>query len=83
MFFAASMLMLPVVVILTAANLGIGVVTRSSPQLNLFSFGFPITMMSVFIILYFWVGSLGLSFEEFSREAVLKLQTVLGGMANG
>ena len=28
MFFAASMLMLPVVVILTAANLGIGVVTR-------------------------------------------------------
>ena len=83
MFFAASMLMLPVVVILTAANLGIGVVTRSSPQLNLFSFGFPITMMSVFIILYFWVGSLGVSFEEFSREAVLKLQTVLGAMANG
>ena len=83
MFFAASMLMLPVVVILTAANLGIGVVTRSSPQLNLFSFGFPITMMSVFIILYLWVGSLGLSFEEFSRDAVLELQTVLGGMANG
>jgi flagellar biosynthetic protein FliR len=83
MFFAAAMLMLPVVVILTAANLGIGVVTRSSPQLNLFSFGFPITMMSVFIILYFWVGSLGLSFEEFSRTAVMELQTVLRGMADG
>jgi len=83
MFFAAAMLMLPVVVILTAANLGIGVVTRSSPQLNLFSFGFPITMMSVFIILYFWVGPLGLSFEEFSRTAVMELQTVLGGMADG
>ena len=40
-------------------------------------------MMSVFIILYLWVGSLGLSFEEFSRDAVLELQTVLGGMANG
>jgi flagellar biosynthetic protein FliR len=52
MFAIASLLMLPVVSILLLANVTVGVVTRSAPQLNLFSFGFPLTILSCFIALY-------------------------------
>ena len=52
MFAIASILMLPVVSILLLANVTVGVVTRSAPQLNLFSFGFPLTILSCFVALY-------------------------------
>lgn len=53
MFVIASQLMLPVVSILLLANITVGVVTRSAPQLNLFSFGFPLTILTCFAALYF------------------------------
>ena len=52
MFIIASVLMLPIVSILLLANVTVGVVTRSAPQLNLFSFGFPLTILSCFVALY-------------------------------
>lgn len=52
MFSIASLLMLPVVSILLLANVTVGVVTRSAPQLNLFSFGFPLTILTCFFALY-------------------------------
>ena len=52
MFTIASQLMLPVVSILLLANITVGVVTRSAPQLNLFSFGFPLTILTCFVALY-------------------------------
>ena len=52
MFIAASIIMLPIAITMLLVNLAIGVITRSAPQLNLFSFGFPISMLAVFLILY-------------------------------
>jgi flagellar biosynthetic protein FliR len=52
MFSIASLLMLPVVSVLLLANITVGVVTRSAPQLNLFSFGFPLTILTCFVALY-------------------------------
>lgn len=52
MFAIASQLMLPVVSILLLANITVGIVTRSAPQLNLFSFGFPLTILTCFGALY-------------------------------
>ena len=52
MFTIASQLMLPVVSILLLANITVGVVTRSAPQLNLFSIGFPLTILTCFVALY-------------------------------
>ena len=43
MFAAAVRVALPAVTALLAINVMLGVITRSSPQLNLFSFGLPIT----------------------------------------
>jgi len=42
---------LPVVTALLFANMGLGILTRAAPQLNLFGIGFPITMMIGYLML--------------------------------
>lgn len=44
---------LPVTAALLAANLAIGMMTRASPQLNIFAIGFPISLSAGFLVLYF------------------------------
>jgi flagellar biosynthetic protein FliR len=45
MIYAALSLALPVVAALLITNLGLGVLSRAAPQLNIFAVGFPITMV--------------------------------------
>jgi flagellar biosynthetic protein FliR len=52
MFALASGLMLPVVAGLLILNLAVGVVTRSAPQLNLFSVGFALAILAALILLW-------------------------------
>ena len=52
MFVAASIIMLPIAVVMLLINLAVGVITRSSPQLNLFSFAFPMSLLAIFILFY-------------------------------
>ena len=59
MFKFGALIMLPVVVGITLLNVVIGIVTRSAPTLNLFSFGFPITMISTFFLLYLSAVTVG------------------------
>ena len=83
MFFAATIIMLPLTAFLMAINLVIGVITRSAPQLNLFSFGFPISMIGIFVLLYLWVDVLGGAMDDLSHAAAENIQRVLGAMING
>lgn len=83
MFVAATIIMLPLTTFLLAINLAIGVITRSAPQLNLFSFGFPISMLGIFLLLYLWVDVLGGALDDLSHAAVESVQQVLGAMTNG
>ena len=66
-----------------AINLAVGVISRSSPQMNLFAIGFPISMIVIFILLYMWVDALGHSPIELSQTAVESVTAVLGTMING
>ena len=52
MFYTGGLIMLPVVGALLLTNIAIGVITRSSPQLNMFSFAFPVTLLLAFFVLY-------------------------------
>ncbi|WP_174824231.1 flagellar biosynthetic protein FliR, partial [Pseudomonas juntendi] len=53
-FGAGLLLILPVIAALLVVNIAFGVMTRAAPQLNIFSIGFPLTLvMGMFI---FWVG---------------------------
>tara|TARA_X000000950_G_scaffold284870_1_gene389033 strand:- start:10227 stop:11045 length:819 start_codon:yes stop_codon:yes gene_type:complete len=78
MFYAAGLIMLPVVGGLMLTNVAIGVITKSAPQLNLFSFGFPISLILAFIILYLSTRSMGGAFAELTNNALTSLENILG-----
>ena len=82
MFFAAAMIMLPVITLLLMINLTIGVVT-SAPTLNLFSFGFPISMLGVFFILYISTDVLGYAFNDLIEAAIDSIERSIAGIAYG
>ncbi len=57
MFAAALLIALPAVTALLVVNLSFGVMTRSAPQLNIFTIGFPLTMVLGQVIL--WLSLIG------------------------
>ena len=83
MFLNASIIMLPVIIIVLLINVSIGIITRSAPQLNLFSFGFPITILGTFIILYFSLDSLAYAFSDLVNASLDHLMTTIMGLENG
>ncbi len=83
MFLAASLIMLPIVTLLLMINISIGVITRSAPQLNLFSFGFPISMLGVFFILFISAPVLGYAFSDLVNATIEDVEFILGGLSGG
>ncbi|MDD0843849.1 flagellar biosynthetic protein FliR [Pseudomonas sp. Gutcm_11s] len=72
---AAGLLMaLPVVTALLIINLAFGVMTRAAPQLNIFSIGFPLTLVLGLFI--FWVGLSDFlaQFQVLTSEALQQLR---------
>jgi len=51
---AALLLVLPAITALLVINIAFGVMTRAAPQLNIFSIGFPMTLVLGMVI--FWIG---------------------------
>lgn len=83
MFATAVRLMLPIVTVLFLVNVSIGIITRSAPQLNLFSFGFPITLLAVFVLLFLSAGPLGYAFQDLVSNALNALDDLLRRAALG
>ena len=79
----SALLMLPIVSILFLVNVSIGFITKSAPQLNLFSFGFPMTILGAFFILYFSVDALAFGFQDLARATLKLVSNLLLGEANG
>ncbi|MDH4190792.1 MAG: flagellar biosynthetic protein FliR [Betaproteobacteria bacterium] len=63
-------LALPVLATLLACNLALGVMARAAPQLNLFSVGFPITLLAGLVLLALMVGYLGGPLEAAVRSGL-------------
>ncbi len=57
-FEAGLQIALPAVIALLIVNLALGVVTRAAPQLNIFGVGFPLTLLSGFLILIFGIDGI-------------------------
>ena len=64
-------------------NFTVGVVTRSAPQLNLFSFGFPITLLVVFLGLYASATPLGYAMEELVEFSLSFVDQFFESIYNG
>ena len=83
MFKVAAIIMLPIAIILLLVNVAIGVITRSAPTLNIFSFAFPVTMMAVFFLVYVTLSLIGVSLATLAGDAVIYMQNTLENMKNG
>ncbi|MEJ2669505.1 MAG: flagellar biosynthetic protein FliR [Gammaproteobacteria bacterium] len=77
MFRSALLVALPSVTALLITNVAFGVVARVSPQLNIFSVGFPFNMAFGLVVL--WVMVIGFLpiYESIAEEALLVTQRVL------
>lgn len=83
MFSYGAKLMMPVIAVLLLVNMGIGVMTRSAPQLNIFSFGFPLTLSVTMVLLYLGAPVMGMAMEKLLQAAIEALTQMMTGVANG
>ena len=83
LFKSAAMIMLPIVVVLIFVNIAVGFITKSAPQLNLFSFGFPMTLIGAFLILYFSVDAIAFAFKDLLLEIIDLLMSLLVELDDG
>lgn len=72
-FSAGVQLSLPIVAVLLAANLALGILTRSAPQLNLFGIGFPIMLGAGFIILAVTLPYMATPIASLFQEGVTRV----------
>ena len=79
MFALGLGIMLPVVSVLLLLNIVIGVITRSAPALNLFSFGFPLTMMATLLLLWLTVPGAAAAMQGVISAALDLIDPILGG----
>jgi flagellar biosynthetic protein FliR len=83
MFRDAAQIMMPVVSVLLLLNLVIGVITRSAPTLNIFAFGFPLTMSVTLLLLFLSTATLGEALAERVARALQHLMTMMDGLPDG
>lgn len=81
MFSLGLLLSMPVVGALLIINLAIGVMTRAAPQFNIFSFGFPLTLLAGFIALYLSLPSFADGIIQLYREGTAMMLTLLKARA--
>lgn len=79
MFLGSLLIALPVVVTLLFINIGLGVVTRAAPSLNIFAVGFPAMILAGFLILFMTMGSIGGRIEWLWMQGFNMLRALLGG----
>lgn len=82
MFLGAVLLALPVMVSLLFINVGLGVVTRAAPSLNIFAVGFPAMIIAGFLILMLSMGSTVGRIEWLWLQGFSTLRSVVG-LPNG
>ncbi|MFZ9734667.1 MAG: flagellar biosynthetic protein FliR [Burkholderiaceae bacterium] len=78
MFIGGVLLSLPILVILLTVNLGLGVVTRAAPTLNIFAVGFPAMIIAGFLILYAGMNSIAARIQWLWMSAFEQIRMILG-----
>ncbi len=77
-FVFGTLLVLPVIVGLLLVNLAFAVMTRAAPQLNIFSLGLPVTIISGFLLMWMSLPVLAPLFGSF-LDITLTFMSELGG----
>ncbi len=83
MFSSGLLLALPMITALLIANLAMGVLARVAPQLNIFAVGFPVTLVSGFIVLMFSMPYFGAAMERLFDQAFRAMAQVMRAAGGG
>lgn len=71
---AGLMLVLPAVTALLVVNIAFGVMTRAAPQLNIFSIGFPLTLVLGLVIVWIGMADILAQYQVLATEALQLLR---------
>lgn len=71
---AALILVLPAVTALLVVNIAFGVMTRAAPQLNIFSIGFPLTLVLGMVIVWISLADILAHYQVIASEALIMLR---------
>ena len=77
MFTGGLLIALPAIAALLLVNLGMGIITRAAPQLNIFAVGFPMTMMIGFILMWITLPNVLAKFGELVNEALIFIRSLV------
>jgi flagellar biosynthetic protein FliR len=78
MFLGAVLMALPVMVSLLFINVGLGIVTRAAPSLNIFAVGFPAMILAGLVILIISLESIGGRIEWLWVQGFSLVRDVIG-----
>ncbi len=78
MFLGALLLALPIIVCLLFVNIGVGVITRAAPALNIFAVGFPAMIMAGLLLLAMSMSSIGYRIQWLWRQSFEVVGQALG-----
>lgn len=78
MFASALILSMAPLIAMLVINLSFGIMTRAAPQLNIFSIGFPFTMMSGLIVMWVTMESFIFHFENSWARSLEMMCTIVG-----
>jgi flagellar biosynthetic protein FliR len=76
LFSAALLITLPLFTSLMIVNMSFGVMSRSAPQMNVFTVGFPITLIFGFILMWFTLANFLPVYFEIMEEGIGVLRTL-------
>lgn len=71
---AAMVLVLPAITALLIVNIAFGVMTRAAPQLNIFSIGFPLTLVLGMVIFWISLGDILTQYQPLATQALQLLR---------
>lgn len=78
MFSDGLLMGLPIVAALLMVNLGMGIVTRAAPQLNIFAVGFPMAIMIGFVLIWITLPDVMGNFQELLADGFLLIERIVG-----
>ena len=77
-FLGALLTALPVMVTLLFISIGLGVVTRAAPSLNIFSVGLPATIVVGFVVMLLSLANIGSRIQWLWLQGLLQIRSLAG-----
>jgi flagellar biosynthetic protein FliR len=77
-FLGAVLIALPVMVTLLFINIGIGVITRAAPSLNIFAVGLPATIAIGFLVLIMSMANIGARLQWLWTQGLTQTRVLVG-----